>query len=87
MVSLKGMFLVLHFSYFTLMTFLMKVPVILKSMLMILVSTLIAIRHLVLATTRVGSELESDLQDTVDWTESSLFISVLEKLSLFVALV
>ena len=32
---LKGLFLDLHFSYYTLMTFLMMLPVILLSMLMI----------------------------------------------------
>ena len=42
-VFLKGLFLVLHFSYYTLMTFLMMLSVILLSMLMILLSTLNAI--------------------------------------------
>ena len=44
---LKGPFLVLHFSYYTLMTFLMMLSVILLSMLMILLSTLNVIRHLI----------------------------------------
>ena len=44
---LKGLFLVLHFSYYTLMTFLMMLSVILLSMLMILLSTLNVIRHLI----------------------------------------
>ena len=44
---LKGLFLVLHFSYYTLMTFLMILSVILLSMLMILLSTLKVNRHLI----------------------------------------
>ena len=47
LVFFKGLFLVLHFSYYTLMTFLMMLSVILLFMLMILLSTLIAIRHLI----------------------------------------
>ena len=43
---LKGPFLVLHFSYYTLMTFLMMLSVTLLSLLMILLSTLSVIRHL-----------------------------------------
>ena len=44
---LKAPFLVLHFSNYTLMTFLTMLSVILLSMLMILLSTLIVIRHLI----------------------------------------
>ena len=44
---LKSLFLDLHFSYYTLMTFLMMLSVILLSMLMILLSTLNIIRHLI----------------------------------------
>ena len=44
---LKGPFLVLHFSYYTLMTFLTVLSVILLSMLMILLSILSVIRHLI----------------------------------------
>ena len=44
---LKGLFLVLHFSYYTLISFLMMLSVILLSMLMILLSTLNVIRHLI----------------------------------------
>ena len=44
---LKGLFLVLHVSYYTLMTFLRMLSVILLSMLMILLSTINAIRHLI----------------------------------------
>ena len=45
LVFLKGLFLVLHFSYYTLMTFLMMLSLMLLSMLMILLSTLSVIRH------------------------------------------
>ena len=44
---LKGLFLVLHFSYYTLVTFLTMLYVILLSMLMILLSTLNVIRHVI----------------------------------------
>ena len=44
---LKGLFLVLHFFYYTLMTFLMMLSVIFLSMLMILLFTLNVIRHLI----------------------------------------
>ena len=47
LVFLNGLFLVLHFSYYTLMTFLMMLHVILLSMLMILLSTLDVIRRLI----------------------------------------
>ena len=47
LVFLKGLFLVLHFSYYTLMTFPMILSVILLSMLMILLSTLNAVKHLI----------------------------------------
>ena len=47
LVILKDLFLVLHFSYYSLMTFLMMLSVILLSMLMILLSTLNVIRHLI----------------------------------------
>ena len=43
----QGSILVLHFSYYTLMTFLMMLSVILLSMLMILLSTLSVGRHLI----------------------------------------
>ena len=56
---LKAPFLVLHFSYYTLMTFLV-LSIILPSMLMILF-TLSVMRSLEV------SELESNLVDTVDW--------------------
>ena len=44
---LKAPFLVLHFSYYTLMTFLMMLSVILLSMLMIVLSILSVIGHLI----------------------------------------
>ena len=44
---LKAPFLVLHFSYYVLMTFLMMLSVMLLSMLMILLSILSVIRHLI----------------------------------------
>ena len=44
---LKGPFLIQYFSYYTLMTFLMMLSIILLSMLMILLSTLTVIRHLI----------------------------------------
>ena len=44
---LKGSFLVLHFSYYRLVTFLMMLSVRLLSMMMILLSTLNVIRHLI----------------------------------------
>ena len=47
LVFLKVLFLVLHISYYTLMTFLMMLSVILLSMLMILLCTLNVIRHLI----------------------------------------
>ena len=45
--SLKGPFLVLHFAFCVLMTFLMMLSVILPSILMILLSILGVIRHLI----------------------------------------
>ena len=44
---LKDSFLILHFSYFTLMIVLVMLSVILLSILMILLSTLNVIRHLI----------------------------------------
>ena len=57
---LKAPFMLQHFSYYTLITFLTILFVILLSMLMILLSILSAIRQLL----ELASELESDLQDT-----------------------
>ena len=58
-----GPVLLLHFSYYTLMTFLMMLSVVLLSMLMILHSTLNVIRHQICGNT---SELQFDLRDTED---------------------
>ena len=43
----QGPFLVLHFSYYTLMTYLMMLSVILLSILMILLPILSVIKHLI----------------------------------------
>ena len=66
---LKGLFLILHFSYYTLMIFVMMLSVILLSVLMLLPSTLNVIRYIsdLWQQLELASELESDLQDTVDW--------------------
>ena len=48
---LKAPSLVLHFSYYTLMTFLMMLSVVLLYVLMILLSILSVIRHLICGTT------------------------------------
>ena len=79
---LKVPFLVLHFSYYTLMTFLMMLSVILLSMLMILLSVLSVIRHLI-----CGNNLNWLLNLTLIleklWTGegSDLLISMLGKLN------
>ena len=64
---LKAPFLVLHFSCYTLMTFLMMLSVILLSMLMILLSIRSVIRHLV-----CGNNLDwllklNLINETLDW--------------------
>ena len=61
---LKAPFLILRFSYYTLMTFLTMLSVILLSMLMMLLSILNVIRHLI-----CGNNLSwlLNLRDTVDW--------------------
>ena len=69
---LKAPLLVLHFSCYTLMTFLMMLSVILLSMLMILLSILIVIRHLI-----CGNNLNwllnlNQIRDTVDWSKKWL---------------
>ena len=63
---LKTSFLIHHFSYYTLMTFVMMFSVILLSMLMILLSTLTVIcGHLICGNNlELASEHESDLRDT-----------------------
>ena len=63
---LMAPFLVLHFSHNTLMTFLMMLSVILPSMLMILLCSKCDQASEVWQQLELASELESDLQDTVD---------------------
>ena len=65
LVFIKALFLVLHFSYYALMTFLMSLSVILLSRLMILFFTLSVIRHLICGNKlELAYGLESNLQDT-----------------------
>ena len=63
---LKAPFLVLQFSYYTLMTFLTMLSVILLSVLMILFSTLNVTRHLICGS-NLNWLLNFGLRDTVDW--------------------
>ena len=56
----------LYFSYYTLMTFLMMLSVMLLSMLMILISKCDQASDL-WHQLEFASELESDLRDTVEW--------------------
>ena len=84
---LKAPFLVLHlpihFSYYTLMTFLMMLSAILLSMLMILLSFLSVIRHWSVATTRIG--FCTWILSMRHWTGAGngVLISMLEKLNWF----
>ena len=64
---LKAPLLVLHFSYYTLMTFLTMLSVILLSMLMILLYSKCDQASDLWQQLELASELESDLRDTVDW--------------------
>ena len=81
---LKAPFLVLHFSYYTLMTFLMMLPATLLFMLMILLSILSVIRHLVCGS-KLNWLLNLNLIYQTLWTEarSCLLISMLDKLNWF----
>ena len=81
---LKAPFLVLHFFYYTLMTFLMMLSVILLSILMILLSILSVIRHLICGN-NLNWLLNLNLIYETLWTgvRSGLLISMLEKLSWF----
>ena len=76
---LKAPFLVLHFSYYTIMAFLMILSVILLSMLMILLSTLSVIRHLICGN-KWNWLLNLKLIYKALWTgtEIGLLISILE---------
>ena len=82
LVFLQGLFLLLHFSYYTLMTFLMMLSVIFLSMLMILLSTLNVIRHLICGS-NYNWLLNLNLTYETLWTGagSGLLISMLEKLN------
>ena len=81
---LKAPFLVLHFSYYTLMAFIMMLSVILLSMLMILLSILSEIRHLICGN-NLNWLLNLNLIYETQWTgvRSGLLISILGKLSWF----
>ena len=63
---LKALFLVLHLPYYSLMTFLIMLSVILLFILLILLSKRDQASDL-WQKLELASELESDLQDTVDW--------------------
>ena len=80
----KAPFLVLHFSYYTLMTFLMMLSVILLSMLMILLSILSVIRHLICGN-NLNWLLSLNLIYKTLWTgaRSGLLILMLGKLNWF----
>ena len=79
---LKASFLVLHFSYYTLMIFLMMLSIILLSRLMILLSILGVIRHLIYGNNLIWLLNLNLIYETLwDGTGSGLLISMLEKLS------
>ena len=81
---LKAPLLVLHFSYFTLMTFMMTLSAVLQSMLIILLSTLSVIRHLICGNNENWLLNLNLIYETL-WTGtgSGLLISMLEKLNWF----
>ena len=81
---LKAPMLVLHFSYYTLMTFLMMLSVILPSMLMILLSILSVIGHPICGN-NLNWLLNLNLIYKTWWTgvRSALLILMLGKLSWF----
>ena len=81
---LKAPYLVLHFSYYTLMTFLMMLSVILLSMMMILLSIISVIRHLICGN-NLNWLLNLNLIYETLWTgaRSGLLISMLAKLNWF----
>ena len=81
---LKAPLLVLYFSYYTLMKFLMMLSVILQSMLMILLSILIVIRRMICGN-NLNWLLNLNLIYETLWTgaRSGLLISVLGKLNWF----
>ena len=81
---LKALFLVLHLSYYTLMTFLMMLSVILLSILTILLSNLTVIRHLI-CSNNLNWLLNLNLiyETLCTMVRSGLLISMLGKLSWF----
>ena len=81
---LKAPFLVLHFSYYTLIIFLTMLSVILLSLLMILLSILSVIRHLICCND-LNWLLNLNLIYETLWTgvRSGLLISMLGKLGWF----
>ena len=81
---LKAPFLVLNFSYYTLMIFLTMLSVILLSMLMILLSILSVIRYLICGN-NLNWLLNLNLMYEVLWTgtRSGLLILMLRKLKWF----
>ena len=80
----KAPFLVLHFSYYTLMTYLTMLSVTLLSMLMILLSILKVIRHLICAN-NLNWLLNLNLIKVTLWTgvRSGLLISMAGKFGWF----
>ena len=80
---LKGEILVLHFSYYTLMTFVMMLSKVLLPLLMVLIYSQSVIRHLVCGNNQ--NWLLNLNQIYMLWTRtgSGLLISMLEKLSCF----
>ena len=81
---LRASFLVLHFSYYTLMTFLMMLSVILLSVLMILPSILSVIGHLICGNNLNWMLNLNPIYETL-WkgARSGLLISMLGKLNWF----
>ena len=83
LIALRGPFLVLNFSCYTLITFLIMLCVILLSMLMVLLSTLNVMRPLIFGNSENWLPNLNLIYETL-WTGavSGLLISILEKLSL-----
>ena len=81
---LRAPFSVLHFSYYTLMTFLMMLSVVLLSMLTILLSTLILIRHMICSNNLNWFLNLNPIYETLwNGAGSGPLISILEKLNWF----
>ena len=80
----KASFLVLHFSYYTLMIFLMMLSVTLLSVLMILLSILSVIRHLICGNNLNGLlNLNLIYESLCTGAKSGLLISMMGKLNWF----